>query len=231
MPVSISFGGFGFTFAYAIGIVYQLKKEFNIDWSKTLVSAISSGNSAALCLLLYTPEQIQKQLMDTVDYLESRKHSPFYTPDDLRYFINSIPEDAYQRIGNRLVVGVTDNKRKPLLLRSPFSSNDQLKEAIRSSCNIPFITSHGDKYTDGGFSHSGSRIDENTIVIGLKRKTNHDLSLDIKFPLEAVRRTKQEIFELFEKGRSEVIANREPLRVKIYNGMKTPGDASQFKPF
>lgn len=231
MPISISFGGFGFTFSFALGVAYELKKQFNIDWSKVLVYGISSGNMAGLALLIYSPDEIMKALNEGLDYLENKKGKrPFYNRDDLEYFINTIPKDTYLRIKDNYAVGVTSKNKKPDSLRAPFSSEEDLKYAIRCSCNIPFLTSSGTKYTDGGFSHKGSIIDKNTIKIGLRRKTL-DISLNINFPLEAVSRSRDELMDLFEKGRRSVIDNKQTIHKKIIDGMKTPGKIEDFVPF
>jgi len=216
MPVTFSFGGAGRHFPFMLGVAHGLRTHLDVNWNEIYVHCISSGISGAMALMLCTPVQIEYLLLRGIEAAHTANIEPLQA-----YYLNIIesmlPSNAYQMVGDRLIIGQTKLPFfQPELVQGPFHSQEQLLSEIYSSCRIPFLTGTLASEVDGGFSHQYAVFDADTVVVTLKRKSRSDVyTQHISFFGEMLLPTRQRMLDLFELGKRTVEAQLPLIRDRI----------------
>jgi len=137
---TILFDGGGWAAVFSLGVVDYLLTNYVLP-ETTRAYAISSGNLAALCLMLQLDpnELVQERFPSLIDAMRARPVDGLCGQlQPLRQFLESIlPDDAHQRLSNRLVVIVSNWPFLGFRGISTFVSRLELIDSIIASCSLP----------------------------------------------------------------------------------------------
>ena len=181
---SISFaGGSYFSATYSMGVLKFLQEAF--DLSEMIFLGDSSGCFPALTAALDMPAEdaIQNCMLKS---LRDKHALPFYgfsqwsdvLKKNLLFAIEEydLADQAHKIVKDRLYISVTRLDSEPWFLHnelvSSYHSDEDLTQAIVTSCHIPWILSkdfstqwRGHTYIDGGLTNHNPKLDENTLCI------------------------------------------------------------------
>lgn len=173
--LNLSFSGCGFLGIYHVGVASAFR-EYVPQICLGKIAGASAGSLAAAALACEVP------LGETTTYIlrvavraRHRALGPLHPGFDINGIIHDglcklLPENAHKLCSGRLFISLTRVSDGKNVLMSEFESRDQLIQALKCSCFIPFYSGlrppkiNGVAYMDGGFSDNQPSVAEGDTV-------------------------------------------------------------------
>lgn len=175
--MNLSFSGCGFLGIYHVGVASAFR-EYVPQICLGKICGASAGSLAAAALACEVP------LGETTTYIlrvavraRQRALGPLHPGFDINGIIHDslcklLPENAHKLCSGRLFISLTRVSDGKNVLMSDFESRDQLIQALKCSCFIPFYSGlrppkiNGVAYMDGGFSDNQPSVEGgNTVTV------------------------------------------------------------------
>lgn len=175
--MNLSFSGCGFLGIYHVGVASAFR-EYVPQICLGKIAGASAGSLAAAALACEVP------LGETTTYIlrvavraRHRALGPLHPGFDINGIIHDglcklLPENAHKLCSGRLFISLTRVSDGKNVLMSHFETRDQLIQALKCSCFIPFYSGlrppkiNGVAYMDGGFSDNQPSVEEgNTVTV------------------------------------------------------------------
>lgn len=168
--MNLSFSGCGFLGIYHVGVASAFR-EYVPQVCLGKICGASAGSLAAAALACEVP------LGETTTYIlrvavraRHRALGPLHPGFDINGIIHDglcklLPENAHKLCSGRLFISLTRVSDGKNVLMSEFESRDQLIQALKCSCFIPFYSGlrppkiNGVAYMDGGFSDNQPSVE------------------------------------------------------------------------
>lgn len=168
--MNLSFSGCGFLGIYHVGVASAFR-EYVPQMCLGKICGASAGSLAAAALACEVP------LGETTTYIlrvavraRQRALGPLHPGFDINGIIHDslcklLPENAHKVCSGRLFISLTRVSDGKNVLMSEFESRDQLIQALKCSCFIPFYSGlrppkiNGVAYMDGGFSDNQPSVE------------------------------------------------------------------------
>lgn len=168
--MNLSFSGCGFLGIYHVGVASAFR-EYVPQICLGKICGASAGSLAAAALACEVP------LGETTTYIlrvavraRQRALGPLHPGFDINGIIHDslcklLPENAHKLCSGRLFISLTRVSDGKNVLMSDFESRDQLIQALKCSCFIPFYSGlrppkiNGVAYMDGGFSDNQPSVE------------------------------------------------------------------------
>lgn len=173
--MNLSFSGCGFLGIYHVGVASAFR-EYVPQICLGKIAGASAGSLAAAALACEVP------LGETTTYIlrvavraRHRALGPLHPGFDINGIIHDglcklLPENAHKLCSGRLFISLTRVSDGKNVLMSEFETRDQLIQALKCSCFIPFYSGlrppkiNGVAYMDGGFSDNQPSVAEGDTV-------------------------------------------------------------------
>lgn len=182
--IELSFEGSLWKCAFYIGVYKALIELYGYDQIKNIkVAGTSSGVLAALAITIgYKWEDLDRLYRLIAKY--SNEYGNYgITSLYLDIFLDKMlkNDDDYKKLNGKLFIGVTKFFKKSYIV-SEWTSNEDLKNTIRESTNIPFyICRNINTFTiDGCLSGGFIKLSKNTLFITANENKAH-INPSIKF--------------------------------------------------
>lgn len=203
MNKNIYLGGGSWGCGYFIGI-YKAIKELYPDL-KLNIQSHSAGVLIALCMILELSIEETKQIYLDVS-LKAKKNGVLFKMSKYHDIVLSKILDndktIYKKFNNRLGIGISIFPNKYIKKKIWFS-NEELKNDIKSSMNIPFYCMHNSKVNniialDGGLSFNILKLNDNILSIGLSNK--YDIYGNISLKSKIFPSNEENLDKMIDKG-------------------------------
>jgi hypothetical protein len=223
MKRCLSFAGVAGNFPFHLGVASELSRLTPLtDWH---YAGVSSGSVVASSLALgMTGEDGLRHFQRFTTFFQRWYQQPTtYWFQALRQLYTEIfPVDAYQRVSGRLYIGYTALTLKGLEARvvSDFTSNDDLIDAIFTSCRIlpyakcPVWSYRGELCTDGAFTcNTVKPAGYQTVVVTTAMVYQHCFLNDWLPSLDH-----DKLYRLYGTGRAFVVRHEDYWRQAVTTG-------------
>lgn len=175
--IELSFQGALWKCSFYIGVYKALVELYGYNGLKDIkIAGTSSGVLAALGVALgYRWEDLDRVYRLIAKYsLEYGNYG--ITSLYLDIFLDKMlkNEDDYKKVNGKLFIGVTKFFKQSHVI-SHWNNNDELKETVRESANIPFYIWRNVKTLtiDGCLSGGFIKLSDNTLFISTSKKEGH----------------------------------------------------------
>ena len=202
--IEISFEGSLWSCSFYIGVYKALVEIYGYEQLKDIkIAGTSSGCLAAIGIALgYKWHDLDKIYRLIARYsLEYGNYG--ITSLYLDIFLDKMlkNEDDYKKVNGKLFIGVTKFFKQSHVI-SHWNSNDELKETVRESANIPFYIWRNMKTltVDGCLSGGFIKLSDETLFVSALKGSGH-ISPTIKFSMTDT------IFTMQDPKYSEVVQN------------------------
>lgn len=193
---SISFSGAGWNYVFHAGVTLRLIREGCFNYNLKSHGA-SAGSLISLALLNHLDGVVHMSdsIAISAKNLDNVTHfNPLPLQTNIGWFAESFVDEwlsfdkeTYKRVNGRIFISITDLPLKGKIV-SRFSSNQDLKDALMTSCYVPYILKKPKKLFrdkmsyDGAFTNDYWRFDENTVTVGIPKfgVTKKDFKFDIQ---------------------------------------------------
>ncbi|KAG0415907.1 hypothetical protein HPB47_006935 [Ixodes persulcatus] len=173
--MNLSFSGCGFLGIYHVGVASAFKEYAPHCLSKIAGASAGALAAAGLCCEVPFGESTTYVLRIAVR-ARQRALGPLHPGFDINSIIHDglvklLPDNAHLMCNGRLHVSLTRVSDGKNVLLSHFDSREDLIQALKCSCFIPFYSGlrppkiNGVAYMDGGFSDNLPMLDENTMTV------------------------------------------------------------------
>lgn len=193
---SISFSGAGWNYVFHAGVALRLIREgcFNTQLKS---HGASAGGLISLALLNHVDGVLNMADATAI----SAKHLDevtYFNPLPLQTNLGALAEkfvdewlsfdkDTYKRVNGRIFISLTDFPAKGKIV-SQFKSNQDLKDALMTSCYVPYVLAKpknlfaGMLSYDGAFTNDYWKFDKDTVTVGIPKfgVTKKDFKFDIQ---------------------------------------------------
>lgn len=192
--MNVSFAGCGFLGIYHVGVASALR-EYAPHLCVGKTAGASAGALAAAGLICDIPfGESTTYVLHIAVKARERALGPFHPGFDINSIIHDglcrmLPDNAHQLCSGRLHVSLTRVSDGKNVLISQFDTRDDLLQALKCSCFIPFYSGllppklAGVAYMDGGFSDNLPNLDERTVTVSPFAGDNDICPMDDHFSL------------------------------------------------
>ncbi|CAN7999102.1 unnamed protein product [Ixodes hexagonus] len=173
--MNLSFSGCGFLGIYHVGVASAFREYAPNCLGKIAGASAGALAAAGLCCEVPFGESTTYVLRIAVR-ARQRALGPLHPGFDINSIIHDglvklLPENAHLMCNGKLHISLTRVSDGKNVLLSHFDSREDLIQALKCSCFIPFYSGlrppkiNGVAYMDGGFTDNLPTLDENTVTV------------------------------------------------------------------